>query len=61
MVFEQVMADAAAEGRAAAKAKTPRRDNPYQSDSADPRERVKALMWRRGWSEGNPVVVDATT
>lgn len=49
------MADAYRAGQAALRARQPRSANPHRSDAEDPRERVLALMWWRGWSAANPV------
>lgn len=35
-----------------------RRDNPWRWDAETAQERVLAIMWQRGYSEGNPVVLD---
>lgn len=49
------MAAAARAGRSAARAGARRDSNPHDRDHEDPRVRVEALMWWRGWDDGNPM------
>jgi hypothetical protein len=58
--LEATMVAAAEEGRDAVRGKKPRSDNPYSLESDDPRERTKALMWLRGWSDANPMELGAS-
>lgn len=58
-VFEARMAEAYKAGQAAVEAREPRSACPHDGDAEDPRERVLALMWLRGWTAGNPVDLDA--
>ena len=53
--LEGKMAAAARDGRAAARAGKLRNPPTPGLDSDDPRDRVIAKMWCRGWDDGNPM------
>lgn len=56
-MLEMRMVDAREAGRAAALAGG-ERVNPFSSTATAASERVLAIMWGRGYSEGNPVVLE---
>jgi hypothetical protein len=55
--LEKRMVDARRVGRETAAAGLPR-DNPHRPTADTAVERTLSLMWARGYSEGNPVVLD---
>lgn len=55
--LEMRMVEAFHAGRAAAEAGEPR-DNPHPSDADTAVARMLSVMWARGYSRGNPVVLD---
>lgn len=61
MSVESEMVAALNAGREAGRIGAPALANPYDGLSGDPRQRVLAKMWRRGYTDGSPIPADWPT